>query len=182
MIFMETSQSVIGPANNVSTMFIPTTMVKTMSTMFGTMVKISGISISTTTVSVYVPTVSSTVTMPSSTEMMTPISSTMTSSSGTLLSITTSFNMMITQSLVSNSSITMGTSSTEGIPSNIMTSMDTTTLHVTSNNRGSDSSVGIIVGCVIGIILCVVILLLVIILVCCLLKRKKAKFVIVQGT
>ena len=47
--------------------------------------------------------------------------------------------------------------------------------------RGDDQSVGIIVGCVIGIIPCAASLLLVIVLVCYCLKRKKGKFVVVKG-
>ena len=51
----------------------------------------------------------------------------------------------------------------------------------TSNDGGSDSSVGIFVGCVIGSIFCLALMLLVIILVCYYKKSKKANFVVAQG-
>ena len=58
----------------------------------------------------------------------------------------------------------------------------TTSTYAADSDSGSNLSVGIIVGCVIGIILSAVFTLLVIILVYYCLKRKKAKFVISQGT
>ena len=51
----------------------------------------------------------------------------------------------------------------------------------TSTNESADSSVGIIVGCVVGIIFCFALTLLVIILICYYIKSNRAKFVIAQG-
>ena len=48
-------------------------------------------------------------------------------------------------------------------------------------NESADSPVGIIVGCVVGIIFCFALMLLVIILICYYIKSNRAKFVIAQG-